>query len=70
MRLRDLKRKLKPYGIAIEPGGRHYHAEKPGFGPFPIPAHNGDDSEITKIYLKALCRHFRIDFKELIASTK
>lgn len=65
MRLMKLEQLLKPYDIRIEPGGKHFHARKDGFGVYPIPAHNGMKSEVGDKYLRALCRHFNLDPKKL-----
>ena len=66
MRLKKLEQLLKLYDIRIEPGGRHFHARKDGFGVYPIPAHNGKKSEIADVYLRALCRHFQLDLEKLL----
>lgn len=65
MRLRELGQWLKQHGIVITTGGRHFHARKDGFAMYPIPAHNGEKTEIPNKYLKHLCKHFGIDPKTL-----
>ena len=66
MRLSKLAQLLKQYDIAIEPGSKHFHARRKGYGVYAIPAHNGLKSEIANVYLRGLCRHFDIDLETLL----
>ncbi|MFW5920388.1 MAG: type II toxin-antitoxin system HicA family toxin [Polyangiales bacterium] len=68
-RLRDLEKALKKHGVSLEQpkgGGSHWKfaADNPD-RKYPIPAHNGKKSEISDVYIKALCRHFGIDPDDL-----
>lgn len=69
-RLRDLKRALGAFGVAVdEPSrGSHWKLSKPGCPPYRVPAPNGLRSEIDDIYVNALCRHFGIDRAALLAA--
>lgn len=66
-RLRDLKRALALLGVAIEPargGGSHWRAVRGG-RVYPVPAHNGERSEVKEAYLRGLCRVLELDEAEL-----
>jgi hypothetical protein len=60
-------------GVSVEPpsSGSHWKFRRPGFRVYPIPAHNGERTEISdryKIsdrYIRALCRALEIDEQEL-----
>lgn len=57
------------FGVTIsKPGkGSHWKATKPGCRPYPVPAHNGEKTEIADKYIRGLCRAFEIelvDFEE------
>lgn len=59
-RLRDIIQLCKQHGIACAHGGKHFKLEKPGFRPYTIPAHNGDKTEVSDVYIRAMKRHFGI----------
>jgi hypothetical protein len=54
------------YGIGVtKPNrGSHWLAKKPGFRTYPIPAHNGERTETSDVYIRGLCRNFEIDAAE------
>lgn len=64
-RLTDIKRALSSMGVSIEPpnGGSHYRASKEG-KMYPIPAHNGERSEIADVYIRGVCRAFDLNYEE------
>lgn len=68
-RLLALKRALESMGLEVlKPGsGSHWKAVRPGKGgkTFPIPAHNGEKTEIGDQYIRAVCRCFEIDPEDL-----
>ena len=63
-RLRDIKRALEARGISVEEpkGSSHWKATAPRIT-YTIPAHNGLRTEITDIYIRALCRAFALDYE-------
>lgn len=65
-RFRDIIRVCGEYGIDLdEKGGKHnFKLSRPGTRKYPIPAHNGPKSEITDVYIRAMCRHFELDLEE------
>lgn len=69
-RLRDLIRVLESFGITLEPprgGGLHWKATGPDGTVYTIPAHNAEHTELSDVYLRKVCRVFRIDYRELRA---
>jgi hypothetical protein len=67
-RLREIIAICEQLGVALEPpkgGGSHWKAKKDGFRTFPLPAHNGERTEISDHYIRALCRNFDLDFGEV-----
>ncbi len=66
-RLRDLMRIAAHFEVVIEPpaGGSHYKARRPGCRVYPIPAHNGERTQIPDEYIRGLCRNFGIDYAEM-----
>jgi hypothetical protein len=54
-------------GVSVEPpsSGSHWKFRRPGFRVYPIPAHNGERTEISDRYIRALCRALEIDEQEL-----
>ena len=68
-RLCDIARAAKTLGIAISKpnGGSHWKATRPGFRPYPLPAHNGDRTELDDKYIRGLCRAMQVDEGELRA---
>ncbi len=54
-------------GIEIEKpsSGSHWKAKRPGSGTYPVPASNGERTEIDDKYIRGLCRHFGIEFDEM-----
>jgi predicted RNA binding protein YcfA (HicA-like mRNA interferase family) len=67
-RLRRVLSVLKEYGISgkSRQKGSHciFHRADGKGRPFPIPAGNGDKTEIDDAYLRALCRALEIDYAE------
>lgn len=53
-------------GVAVEPpnSGSHYRAVKDG-KVYPVPAHNGERSEISDVYIRGLCRAFDLNYEDL-----
>jgi hypothetical protein len=67
-RLRDLVRVLAELGIRVEPprgGGSHWKATAADGTTFPLPAHNGERTELSDVYVRKLCRAFGLDEREL-----
>jgi len=65
MRLSDLHRILGKRGFTIEPAAKHHKVTAPDGVAYTIPCHNGMRTEITKIYLKGLCRAFGLTEEDL-----
>lgn len=65
-RLRDIRRAAELFGISVtEPNsGSHWLLRRQGVRVYTVPAHNGLRSEISDVYIRALCRHFGIDEDE------
>jgi len=63
--LRDIVRAFEAMGGVVESPkkGSHWKA-KMGGKSYPLPAHNGERSEIRDLYIKGLCRCFDIDESE------
>ena len=66
LRLRQIKKRAKDFGISLEEPrrGSHWKLRRGNEGVYPITAHNGLKSEIPDVYIRGLCNHFRIDLKE------
>ena len=66
-RLRDLARICVHFAVEIEkPGsGSHWKSRSAGGAMYPIPAHNGDRTEISDKYIRGLCRAHGIDYDEM-----
>lgn len=66
-RLRDLIRALMALGVEVVPpsSGSHWKAKKAGSRTFPLPAHNGERTEMDDHYLRSMCRCLGIDLAEL-----
>lgn len=67
-RLRDIVRVLKASGVDVEKpnSGSHWKAVLDG-KTYPIPAHNGDKTEIDNKYIRGVCDCFDLnvdDFKK------
>lgn len=63
-RLRRVKAVAEGFGIEVskpQGGGSHWKAKKPGFRTYPVPAHNGEKTEIGDQYIRGLCRNFDLD---------
>lgn len=63
VRLSDLRRAVKFFGIELENTGRGKHPFKlvragSGKGSYPLKAHGGDKSTISTVYVDGLIRHF------------
>ncbi len=66
VRVSDLKRAVAPDGVKLEPGkGSHLKFRRPGFRVYPVPAHNGERSELDDKYVKGLCRCLGLDEDEI-----
>lgn len=67
-RLRDITKALKDFGVVVTKPkkGSHWKAQRDG-KTYPIPAHNGEKSEISDAYIRGLCDCFGIDEKEFRA---
>ncbi|MGH7605236.1 MAG: hypothetical protein ACRENK_14735 [Gemmatimonadaceae bacterium] len=67
-RLRDIARICATLGIRIEKpnSGSHWKAKREGEGTYPIPAANGERTEISDKYIRGLCRHFNISYDEMM----
>ena len=46
--------------VAPASGGSHWRCEKDGVC-YPIPAHNGDKTEISDVYIRGVCRELKLD---------
>jgi hypothetical protein len=67
-RLRRLISVCAEYGISVErpSSGSHWKAKKPGFRTYPIPAPNGEKTEISDAYIRGLCRSSDLDRDEFV----
>jgi hypothetical protein len=65
MRLSDLQRVLSKRGFTIEPGAKHFKVTAPDGKAYMLPCHNGARTELTKIYLRGLCRAFGLTEEDL-----
>jgi len=66
-RFRRIIAAAEHFGISFSPptgGGAHWKATKAGFRSYPIPAHNGDRTQIGDQYIRGFCRNFGIDLSE------
>lgn len=65
-RLRSIIKIAERYGVTFTTptSGSHWKACKDGFRAYPIPAHNGRNTEISDEYIRGFCRAFAIDFNE------
>jgi hypothetical protein len=65
-RLRDIISAAAALGCTCEEpsSGSHWKIYR-GSMMYPIPAHNGQKTEIGDYYIRGLCRSLRIDEKEL-----
>lgn len=54
-------------GVSRPNRGSHWLAKKAGFRTYPIPAHNGEKTEIPDVYIRGFCRNFGIDREEFKA---
>jgi hypothetical protein len=66
-RLFDLKRALESMGVEVQAPNRgsHWRAVRGG-KTYPIPAHNGERTEISDVYIRAVCRCYNLDRDELL----
>ncbi len=66
-RFRDIKRALLECGIAAErpSRGSHWKLRDRSGKAYTLPCPNGERSEISDVYLRALCRTFGLDLDEL-----
>jgi len=67
-RFRDIRRALLDYGITAEPpsSGSHWKLRDATGKAYTLPCHNGDRTEISDVYLRALCRAFGLDWHEFM----
>ncbi len=67
-RFRDIKRALSGFAITAEPpaSGSHWKLRDQTGKVYTLPCHNGERSEISDVYLKALCRTFGLDLDEFM----
>ena len=66
-KLRDIKRAFRALGgdcLKPKAGGSHWKLRRDG-KTYPIPAHNGEKTEVQERYIVGLCRCFGIDEAEL-----
>jgi hypothetical protein len=56
-RLRDVLPVLRSHGCTCDHGTKHYKITRPGMRPYTIPAHNGEKTEVSDEYLRAVARH-------------
>ena len=56
------------YDIAFSPpsSGSHWKAKKDGYRTYPVPAHNGERTEISDQYIRGLCRNFGLNADEFM----
>lgn len=67
-RLNDIIRVIRRMGGTVEPGkGSHQKASLPGGRTYPLPAHNGEKSEISDKYIRGMCRSLGLDEDEFRA---
>lgn len=61
-----VRRALRSFGIKDERAakGSHVVVRDAQGRTYTIPAHHGDKTELSDVYLRALCRKFDIDFGE------
>jgi len=68
-RLSAIRRALARLGLGIvieNPSkGSHFRCRRPGYRMYPIPAHNGEQTEISDVYIRALCKCLGIVEAEL-----
>lgn len=69
VRIRDLLKVLKSYGITVEKpsSGSHWKLRRAGARVYIVPIHGGLGSEADPKYITSLCRHFGIERSELMA---
>jgi hypothetical protein len=69
-KLRDLAKavvQLAPDSELKKPkSGSHWKFVRPKCRPYPVPAHNGDRSEVGDTYIAGLCRCLHLDHKALV----
>ena len=66
-RFRDIRRALEKHGVTVTPskgGSSHWKVEKDG-KTYPIPASHGDNTEISEVYIRGVCRALGLDEAEL-----
>jgi hypothetical protein len=67
-RLGDIARASKhlDLGVALRKGkGSHFVFERPGYRCYPVPAGNGEKTEIGDQYIRGLCRALGLDEQQL-----
>lgn len=67
MRLSELARRLSKLGFRLEkPGsGSHWKIYDAAGKAYPIPAHNGEQTEIDDTYINGCCRAFGLDPEDI-----
>ena len=65
-RLRDIIRVCARLGIQVEKpsSGSHWKTRSETGGMYPIPASNGERTEISDKYIRGMCRAHGIDYEE------
>lgn len=64
-KLADIMRAAAALGVSCSKpkSGSHWKFRN-GETVYPVPAHNGEKSEISDVYIRALCRAFKLDEKK------
>lgn len=66
MRLSKLAKAVAPYGIVLETGTKHFKFRGPEGRCYPIPAHNGQRTEVPDVYIRGLCRAYALNLNEIL----
>lgn len=68
-RFRDIKRVLAGYGISAEPpsSGSHWKLRHPSGKMYTLPCPNAERSEVSDVYLRAMCRNLGLEFAEFMS---
>jgi hypothetical protein len=66
-RFRDIKRAGARVGITFEKpsSGSHWKTRSETGGMYPIPAPNGERTEISDHYIRGMCRAHGVDYDEM-----
>jgi hypothetical protein len=66
VRYRRVRKALRKFGVAVaeRPGkGSHVVLDDGRGNTYSLPLHHGEGTELSEIYLRALCRRFGIDYE-------